>query len=172
MNVKSSRQKIQAADSNVPVILVVEDDEDNLLFISHALILLGYNFVTATEGQAAFDLAVKYDIDLALVDLVLSDISGFELVNHLRQNNLTKKMPIIAVSALVKQQYRDLALANGCDDYLSKPYLIEELKRKIERFLETKHNIRFRRAMKCSSPSSYSLLPTFLRFFGLVCSTV
>lgn len=170
MNDKS-RQKIQAVDSNVPIILVVEDDKDNLLFLSHALIFLGYSFVTATEGQAAFDLAAKYDIDLALVDLVLSDISGFELVNNLRQNNSTKDMSIIAVSALVREQYRDLALKSGCDDYLNKPYLIDDLKRKIDHFLQTRRNTKLRQNMECGSLSSYSLLSAFWRFFGLVCST-
>ena len=171
MNVKS-RQRIQAADSNVPIILVVEDDEDNLLFLSHALILLGYSFVTATEGQAAFDLANRYDIDLALVDLVLSDISGFELVNNLRQNNSTKDMPIIAVSALVREQYRNLALKNGCDDYLNKPYLIDDLKRKIDRFLQNRRNTKLLQSMQCGSFGSYSLLSAFSRLFGLVCSTI
>jgi DNA-binding response OmpR family regulator len=172
MNLKSSRQKMQAADSRVPIILVVEDDKDNLLFISHTLIHLGYSFVTATEGQAAFDLALKYDIDLALVDLVLSDISGLELINNLRQNNLTKNMPIIAVSALVKEQYRDLALKSGCDDYLSKPYLIDDLKSKIDRFLQNRHNTKLIQSMECGSFGSYSLLSAFSRFFGSVCSTI
>jgi DNA-binding response OmpR family regulator len=172
MNLKSSRQKMQAADSRVPIILVVEDDKDNLLFISHTLIHLGYSFVTATEGQAAFDLALKYDIDLALVDLVLSDISGLELINNLRQNNLTKNMPIIAVSALVKEQHRDLALKSGCDDYLSKPYLIDDLKSKIDRFLQNRHNTKLIQSMECGSFGSYSLLSAFSRFFGSVCSTI
>ena len=171
MNVKSSRQKIQAADSRVPIILVVEDDQDNLLFISHTLIHLGYSFVTATEGQAALDLAIEYDIDLALVDLVLSDISGFELVNNLRQNNSTKNMPIIAISALVKEQYRDLALKSGCDDYLDKPYLIDDLKSKIDRFLPTRRNTKLIQNMGCGSVGNYSLLSAFSRLFGLVCST-
>lgn len=172
MNLESSRQKIQAANSNVPIILVVEDDEDNLLFISHTLIHLGYSFVTATKGQAALDLAARYEIDLVLVDLVLSDISGFELVSNLRQNNSTKNMPIIAVSALVREQYRDLALKSGCDDYLNKPYLIDDLKSKIDRFLQTQPNTKSIQSMGCVSFGNYSLLSAFSRLFGLVCSTI
>ena len=129
------RQRIQAEDSNVPIILVVEDEIDNLLLISHVLIYLKFNFITATEGKAALELATKYEVDLVLLDLVLPDTSGFELATLFRQNESTQKMPIIAVSALAKQQDRDRALSNGCNDYLTKPYLIEDLQRKICQYL-------------------------------------
>ena len=56
------------------------DEADNLLFISHTLILFGYNFVTATNGKTAFEIASQYCIDLILIDLVLPDINGFDLV--------------------------------------------------------------------------------------------
>ena len=135
MNLKFHRQKIQAEDSNVPIILVVEDEFDNLLLISHVLIFLKFNFITATEGKAALELATKYKIDLVLLDLVLPDTNGFELATLLRQNELTQEMPIIAVSALAKQQERDRALSFGCNDYLTKPYLIEDLRRKICQYL-------------------------------------
>ena len=135
MSVKLHRQKIQAQDYNVPIILVVEDEPDNLLFISHTLILFGHNFITATNGKAAFDLVSKYYIDLILIDLVLPDINGFELVNRIKQNRSTQNIPIIAISALVREEDRERAMKAGCDDYLVKPYLIDDLERKIRRYL-------------------------------------
>lgn len=135
MKVPNQRQRIQASDSNVPIILVVENEPDNLLFISHTLIFFNYNFITATTGQDAFDLATKYEIDLVLLDLVLPDISGFELVALLKQEHLTRNMPILAVSALVTPQERDRAFQAGCNDYLTKPYLIDSLKQKISQYL-------------------------------------
>ena len=135
MNVTPVRQRIQAENSNVPIILVVEDEKDNLLLISHILILLKYNFVTAMKGRDALDLATKYDIDLVLLDLVLPDINGFELINYFKQHKATKNIPIIAISALVREQDRNRAFAAGCDDYLNKPYLIDELKQKIRQHL-------------------------------------
>lgn len=135
MNVSSNRQRIQASDSNVPIILVVEDEPDNLLFISHALIYLKYNFITADKGQDGLDLATKYDIDLVLLDLVLPDIDGFDLVSLFKQNKPTQNMPILAISALVEPEERDRALRTGCDDYLEKPYLIDDLKQKIRQYL-------------------------------------
>ncbi len=135
MNIRSKRQRIQDPVADVPIILVVEDDPDNLLLISHILIFLEYSFVTVTKGQDALDLATKYDIDLVLLDLVLPDISGFEVINCFKQNPLTKSMPIIAISGLVKLPERDRAAAAGCDDYLTKPYLIEDLQQKIRQYL-------------------------------------
>lgn len=139
MSVKLHRQRIQAEDCNVPIILVVEDEADNLLFISHTLILFGYNFVTATNGKAAFDIASQYYIDLILIDLVLPDINGFDLVNRLKQNRLTSFIPIIAISALARKQDKERAMKVGCDDYLLKPYLIDDLENKIRHCLSKCH---------------------------------
>ena len=135
MNVIPKRRKIQDSTSDAPIILVVEDDPDNLLLISHILIFLKYNFITANKGQDALDLATKYDIDLVLLDLVLPDIDGFTLIDYFKQNLATRSMPIIAISGLVRQQERDRALSAGCDDYLEKPYLINDLHRKIRHHL-------------------------------------
>ena len=135
MNIKPHRQRIQAVNSQVPIILAVEDETDNLLLISHVLIFFKLNFITAAEGKTAFDLATKYEVDLVLLDLLLPDTNGFELASLLRQNKLTKNVPIIAVSGLAQERDRDRAFEVGCNDYLSKPYLIEDLKRKIDRYL-------------------------------------
>ena len=138
MNVMSCRQKIKAADSKVPIILVVEDEIDNLLLLSHALIYFKLNFITATESKTAFELATKYEVDLILLDLVLPDSNGFELANSLRHNELTQDLPIIAVSALVQDKDRNRAFEFGCNDYLSKPYLLEDLKRKISKYIDVR----------------------------------
>ena len=131
MDATPYRQIIKAANSDVPIILAVEDEADNLLLLCHTLILFKFNFITATEGQTALELATKYEIDLVLLDLLLPDTNGFEIASLLRQNKLTQDMPIIAVSGLSKQEDRDRALELGCNDYLLKPYLIDELKTKI-----------------------------------------
>lgn len=135
MNLMPCRQRITATDSQAPIILVVEDETDNLLLLSHVLIFLQLNFITATEGKTALELATNYVIDLVLLDLVLPDTNGFEIASSLRQNELTKDMPIIAISGLVQEDDRDRALEFGCNDYLSKPYLINDLQRKISKYI-------------------------------------
>lgn len=135
MDVQADKRRIQAANTNVPIILVVEDDRDNLLFICHTLIFFQHNFIVATEAKTAVDLASNYSIDLILLDLVLPDANGFDLVRTLKQDKLTKDIPIIAITALAKEQDLERALAAGCDDYLSKPYLIDDLNEKIRSLL-------------------------------------
>ena len=135
MNVRPKRKRIQDPAFDVPIILVVEDDWDNLLLISHVLIYFKCNFITATKGQDALDLATKYEIDLVLLNLVLPDINGFEVIDRFKQNLATQSMPIIAISGLVRTQERDRAAAAGCNDYLTKPYLIDDLYQKIRQHL-------------------------------------
>lgn len=156
MNVKPCRQRIKAKNSNVPIILVVEDDNDNLLFISQTLILLNYNFITANTGKDALDLATKYEIDLIILDLVLPDINGFEIISLLRQDKLAKNMPIIAISALARKQEIDRAFKVGCDDYLIKPYLIEDLEQKIRRYLAS-FFLKKTYLKTCSAQTSYQI---------------
>ena len=131
MGIQPDKKRIQADNTNVPLILVVEDDRDNLLFICHTLIFFQHNFIVATEAKTAVDLASNYSIDLILLDLVLPDINGFDLVRTLKQGKSTKNIPIIAITALAKEQDLHQSLAAGCNDYLSKPYLIDDLNDKI-----------------------------------------
>ena len=66
---------------------------------------------------------------------MLPDKEVARIVNLLKKDNLTKAIPIIAVSALVEPKNIDKALDSGCDDYLTKPYLIEDLEWKIKNYL-------------------------------------
>ncbi|MGF1541765.1 MAG: response regulator [Pleurocapsa sp.] len=135
MNVTSHSRKTKISSSNVPVILVVEDDPDNLLLLCHTLIFLKHNFITATTGKKAYNLVMEYEIDLMLLDLKLPDINGFELISSLKEDKLTQKIPIIVLSALVRTQDRERAIKAGCNEYIIKPYLIEDLDSKIRRYL-------------------------------------
>jgi CheY-like chemotaxis protein len=119
------------AKRKCPLILVVEDDEDNLILISHALIFFKYTFITANNAQTALEIAKKHQLDLIIVDIVLRDMNGLELVHDLRHGKSTKNLPIIAVTALARKEDHELLLATGCNDYLCKPYLIDELDEEI-----------------------------------------
>lgn len=118
---------IKKSIHNTPLILVVEDDEDNLLFISHALIFFQYTFITAKDAQTALSLAKQYQPDLILLDIMLPQVNGLELVHDLRHGKLTQTIPIVAVTALASEEDRDRLLASGCNGYLSKPYLLDDL---------------------------------------------
>lgn len=121
--------------NNHPLILAVDDDEDNLLLLGEVLESMKCSFLTATHGQTALLLAQDCQPDLILLDVMLPDFNGIEVVQRLRQNQQTKKTPIIAVTALARAEDRDRLLLAGFNDYISKPYMLDDLEELICRYL-------------------------------------
>ncbi|MBD1933962.1 MULTISPECIES: response regulator [Cyanophyceae] len=118
-----------------PMILVVEDNEDNLLLLSEVLLAIDCSFITTTNGNAAILLAQTYQPKLILLDILLPDMNGEEVVYNLKQNPQTMTIPIVAVTALARPEDRKNLLFAGCSDYISKPYLIDDLETIIFRYL-------------------------------------
>lgn len=108
-------------------ILAVDDNEDNLLLLSEVLNVFNCSLITATHGEVALLLAQAYNPDLILLDVMLPDLNGVEVVRHLKQNPTTKNIPVIAVTALARQEDRDRLLSAGCEEYITKPYMLEDL---------------------------------------------
>jgi len=122
---------------NQPLILAVDDDEDNLLLLTEVLKPLECSFITATQGQIAINLAQDHQPSLILLDVMLPDLSGIEVVHQLKHNPQTMTIPVIAVTALAREEDREHLLLAGCDDYVSKPYMIDELEAIIRRYLRS-----------------------------------
>ena len=130
---------IASHNDRQPLILVVEEDEDNLLLISHVLIYFQHSFIVATNAKAAVDIAEEKQPNLILLELLLSQTNGLELIHVLKHGKLTKNIPIVAVTALARKEARSAVLAAGCDDYLIKPYYLNDLDRTIRYFLNAQH---------------------------------
>jgi len=120
-----------------PLVLAVDDDEDNLLLISQVLSLSNYSFITATNGLMALSMAEERLPDLILLDVMLPDLDGAELVRCLRQNPQTVEIPVIAVTAMARKEDRDRLLAAGCNEYISKPYMVDDLEELIRHYLSS-----------------------------------
>ena len=120
---------------NQPIILAVDDDEDNLLLLTEVLRAFECLVISASNGEAAILLAQNYQPDLILLDVMLPDFSGIEVVHRLKQNPQTTKIPVIAVTALARAEDRDRLLLAGCNDYISKPYMLDEMEAIICRYL-------------------------------------
>lgn len=117
------------------LILAVDDDDDNLVLLSYALELLDCEFVGETSGQAALSLARSRQPDLIILDVLLPDMHGVELIRQLRQEAFAHSVPIIAVTGLASPEDRAELLREGCIDYLSKPYMVDELEAMVRRYL-------------------------------------
>ena len=107
-----------------PLILVVEDDKAVKNLITTTLDIQGYRYRTAVRGQEALVEAVSQKPDIMFLDLGLPDMDGMEIIRKVRS---WSKMPIIVVSARTDDNDKIDALNAGADDYLTKPFNVEEL---------------------------------------------
>jgi two-component system, cell cycle response regulator DivK len=110
-----------------PLVLAVDDNQDNLELLAQILDLFGCECVGAVDGGTALTAAASRPPDLILLDICLPDIDGIELVSRLKKNLQLINIPIIAITALAKTEDRDHILQAGCVAYLSKPFDIDQL---------------------------------------------
>lgn len=119
-----------------PLVLVVDDNEDNLLLLSFLLEQLGCTIITAADGQTAVDVAQSYQPSLILLDMMLPDFDGLEVLSRLRHHPLTTRIPVIAVTAMARPEDRDRILSAGCEEYVTKPYIVDELEILLRRYIQ------------------------------------
>ena len=106
------------------LILVVEDDAPVRNLIGTTLKMHGYDYITATNGENAVMQASSHNPDVVLLDLGLPDIDGVDVIKKIRT---WSEMPIIVISARTEDKDKIDALDAGADDYLTKPFSVEEL---------------------------------------------
>ena len=118
-------------------ILVAEDNEDNRFIMKMLLEMRGYRVVTAANGQEALLNAEREHPDLILMDLRMPVQNGLTTTRQLRQHADAhlRQLPVIALSAYDPAQHRAVALAAGCNDYVTKPIDYDGLEKLIETFL-------------------------------------
>ncbi len=121
-------------NGNSPI-LVVDDDGDNLLLARFVVESLGLKCLVCSDSQQALPLINKHVPSLILLNIVMPHISGIEIARQIKQNPKTKQIPLIAVTGLTRRHEKDLIFAAGFNDYIRKPYLIEELEIKINQLL-------------------------------------
>ena len=109
---------------NKPLILVVEDDAPVRNLITTTLKAHDYKFITAQNGHNAIMEASSHNPDIVLLDLGLPDMDGVEVIERIRT---WSDMPIIVISARSEDKDKIDALDAGADDYLTKPFSVEEL---------------------------------------------
>ncbi len=122
----------------IPLILSVEDDLDNQLLIKYIIDIYGWTSIFAANALETISMAKKHQPDLILLDIVLPDINGLQIAMMLKGHRETRNIPLIAVTGLSRQQEKDLIFAAGFDDYVCKPYILEELQTAIAFHLENK----------------------------------
>jgi len=118
-----------------PLILVVDDNRDNLLFASYVIESMNMSCVVTDKGERCLEIVQELMPDIILLDIVMPKIDGITLAKTIKQNQTLAQIPIIAVTGLTKLNDREKLSAAKFDDYLGKPYLIEELETKLRKLL-------------------------------------
>jgi CheY-like chemotaxis protein len=110
-----------------PVVLVVEDFEDNRFMMRRLLEMSGYRVVEAVNGNQAVELAASESPDIILMDLSLPQLDGLAATRRIRAQEGPRKVPIVAVSAHDSADFHAEALAAGCNEYVTKPIDFDQL---------------------------------------------
>lgn len=118
-----------------PLILIVDDHRDNLLFASYVIESLGMRPAITNNSQQCLHLVKILLPDLILLDIVMPGLNGLEITRIVKQDRQICHIPIIAVTGLTRPEDTKKIIGVGCDDYLIKPYLIEDLENKIYSYL-------------------------------------
>ena len=116
-------------------VLVVEDDRLSLTVLRQLLTVQGYEILQSSEGWDGINRARNEQPDLIVMDIKLPDISGLDATLLLKQDDQTKAIPIISVTACLTPEDKANALKSGCSAYIAKPVKVDELLRTVELFL-------------------------------------
>lgn len=119
-------------------ILLVEDNPVNQLVAKGMLGKLGYQIVLANHGEEALACLASSTVDLVLMDCNMPVMDGYEATRRIRQNAAWQHLPIIALTANAMADERERCQAAGMDDYLAKPFRMEQLAALLEQWLTTK----------------------------------
>lgn len=119
-------------------VLVVDDEPEIHTVLGKLLSKEGYNVDSAYSAAEAFEAVAKSRPDLIILDIMMPKVSGIEVCNRLKGDPATEDILILIVSARDAQKDRIEGLTHGADDYVSKPFHLRSLVRKIEHMLEKK----------------------------------
>ena len=114
-------------------ILIVEDDHRLLEMVSEQMRRAGYAVDPVADGEEGLFYGEEYPLDLAIIDLGLPGMSGLELIRRLRKSGCS--YPILILTARAQWQEKVEGLEAGADDYLTKPFHVEELKARVNALL-------------------------------------
>jgi DNA-binding response OmpR family regulator len=118
-----------------PIVLAADDDEDILALVAFRLERSDYTVIQARDGEEALRLALETAPDLAVLDVMMPKLDGFELTRRLRAEQATSRMPIILLTARAQDADVQQGFDAGADDYIRKPFSPQELRARVQAIL-------------------------------------
>jgi DNA-binding response OmpR family regulator len=117
------------------VVLVADDDDDIRDLVAFRLDRAGYEVLRAGDGQQALDLARERRPDLAVLDVMMPKLTGYDVTRELRGDAATRRIPVILLTARVQEADVARGFEAGADDYVKKPFSPQELKARVQAVL-------------------------------------
>lgn len=159
-----SHEPLPDSDADAPEkekfqVLVVDDNIDMCHFVADALRGV-YDVMTAYDGKKALDIILKEDIDLVVTDVMMPEIDGLELCQKIKTDLRYSHIPVLLLTAKTAEESIIEGLQMGADDYITKPFNVEMLRLRVEKFIE-KREVRhkeFKQKMDIS-PSEITITP-------------
>ena len=118
-----------------PLVLVADDDRDILELVAFRLERAGYDVVTANDGAEALEVADARGPALAVLDVMMPRLDGYEVTRRLRQRDASERIPVILLTARVQEADVQRGFEAGADDYLKKPFSPQELRTRVQAVL-------------------------------------
>lgn len=137
-------------------ILVVEDDPDINAYLQKEL-KPNFRILAAGNGAAAVDILAKENVSLVISDVMMPEMNGYELCKRIKSDIAFSHIPVILLTALSDDKQRMYGIASGADEFIQKPFHIEELKLRIVRLLGERARLRNAFAQELQSPAASDL---------------
>ena len=112
-------------------VLVVDDDRSNVELLTRLMTREGYRVVSALNGALALDAVERERPDVVLMDVNMPGVDGFEACRRLKGDAATRLLPVILITGLTATEDRIRGIDAGADDFLSKPFAIDELRARV-----------------------------------------
>jgi DNA-binding response OmpR family regulator len=137
--------------TDAPLLLVIDDNTDLREFIAGELSDM-YRVLTAANGEQGWALVRQELPDIVISDIMMPELDGHALTVHIKTNPLTNHIPIILLTAKTTQQSKIAGLAQGADDYLAKPFHLQELKLRLCNMLNHQQKLRHHYHQQLTNP--------------------
>ena len=108
-------------------VLIVDDEEPIRELLEDILSDLGHAPLTAESGATALAMSLEDHPDVILLDVMMPEMDGYEVLKHLKENGNTRNIPVVMLSALAEEQVRRSAMKYGVEHYITKPWTLDSL---------------------------------------------
>lgn len=127
--------KSVATNGASKTVLVVEDNELNMKLFHDLLEAHGYNILQTKDGVEALRIARQHHPDLILMDIQLPEVSGLEVTKWIKEDDVLRTIPVVAVTAFAMKGDEEKIREGGCEAYISKPISVTHFLETVQRFL-------------------------------------